>query len=322
MQRSWICSSLASLLLFAPAPVRGDAAPVFLTSFGTYGAGNGQFHFPSGVVVGLDGTVYVLDSGNARVQMFDADGAFLFKWDTGWGGFGGIAVHQMQGSVSVINAYTGEVRRFSRYGVFETSFFSGGVGAGRSITVDGAGNVGTTWTETGGVDPGARLGRYTSGGAWAGQVARGDALWSATFHSSGDLLVRHLRASDGKPTIRRYPYVPGATLVCEWGAPGAGDGQFSTGASGGLGVDGAGNVYVADEGNHRVQVFDGCGAFLGKWGESGTSAGRFRAPTDVAVAPSGRIYVADRDNHRIQVFVPAASPVTSSTWGRIKSRYR
>jgi DNA-binding beta-propeller fold protein YncE len=45
-----------------------------------------------------------------------------------------------------------------------------------------------------------------------------------------------------------------------WGTPGDGPGQFNTPHS--IAVDAKGNVYVADRGNRRIQVFDGEGNFL------------------------------------------------------------
>jgi DNA-binding beta-propeller fold protein YncE len=52
----------------------------FLGKFGTQGAGNGQFKFPSGIAVNADGRVYVSDRDNHRVQFFDKDGQFLGKF--------------------------------------------------------------------------------------------------------------------------------------------------------------------------------------------------------------------------------------------------
>lgn len=42
-------------------------------SFGRYGKGAGEFANPHDVDVAADGSVYVVDSGNDRVQVFDAD---------------------------------------------------------------------------------------------------------------------------------------------------------------------------------------------------------------------------------------------------------
>jgi sugar lactone lactonase YvrE len=58
-----------------------------LRTVGTRGHEPGTFNFPSGVTVGPDGTVYVVDMLNFRVQLFDPQGALV-------GMFGGIGVQQ------------------------------------------------------------------------------------------------------------------------------------------------------------------------------------------------------------------------------------
>lgn len=70
----------------------------------------------------------------------------------------------------------------------------------------------------------------------------------------------------------------------------------------GLDVDSLGRVYVADTGNHRIQVFDLNGNFLLMWGSQGKGNLQFYFPSYVEVDPTGRIYVSDTYNHRVQVF--------------------
>jgi uncharacterized protein (TIGR03663 family) len=72
-----------------------------------------------------------------------------------------------------------------------------------------------------------------------------------------------------------------------------------------IAVDEAGNVYVTDTGNKRVQKFDSTGNFLSQFGGSGASPGQFAEPVGIAIAPDGTIYVADTWNLRIQSFTPA-----------------
>lgn len=48
-----------------------------LKVIGTRGSGEGQFNVPLQGAVAADGTLYVLDSGNFRIQAFDRDGNFL-----------------------------------------------------------------------------------------------------------------------------------------------------------------------------------------------------------------------------------------------------
>src|SRR5688572_14095224 len=57
-------------------------------------------------------------------------------------------------------------------------------------------------------------------------------------------------------------------FITHWGSTGTGPGQF-TGVKA-IAVDAQGNVYVADIGNRRIQVFDGAGTFKSEFGNVGT----------------------------------------------------
>jgi hypothetical protein len=66
-------------------------------------------------------------------------------------------------------------------------------------------------------------------------------------------------------------------------------------------------VYVADTGNHRIQIFeyepDGTSmTYKGEFGYYGDGEGEFHLPEDVVVGPDALVYVADTGNHRIQYF--------------------
>lgn len=86
-----------------------------------------------------------------------------------------------------------------------------------------------------------------------------------------------------------------------WGSSGALDGQFVGPRS--MAVSPAGQIYVADGGNHRIQVFDRDGNFLKAWGGvEGPGPGELTEPWGVAISDTGRVYVADTWNHRVQIF--------------------
>ena len=71
-----------------------------------------------------------------------------------------------------------------------------------------------------------------------------------------------------------------------------------------IAVDGAGDLYVLDTGNHRVQKFGPDGKYLATYGRQGQGPGEFVYPESVAVDGKGFIYVTDPNNQRIQVLTP------------------
>lgn len=69
-------------------------------------------------------------------------------------------------------------------------------------------------------------------------------------------------------------------------------------------ADAAGNVYVLDNGNHRVQVFASDGRFLRSYGQEGKGPGEFNLPRAIAVNARGEAAIFDVGNQRISVFTP------------------
>jgi len=85
----------------------------------------------------------------------------------------------------------------------------------------------------------------------------------------------------------------------------------------GVAVDASGNVYVADQSNHRIYKISPQGAVTTLAG-SGTSGfvdwnganARFNNPSGVAVDASGNVYVADASNHSIRKISPQGAVTT------------
>ena len=69
----------------------------------------------------------------------------------------------------------------------------------------------------------------------------------------------------------------------------------------GLSVNKSGHLMVCDSGNHRIQVFQLNGKFVGKFGTKGSNLGEFNFPMSLAVLNNGRIAVCEWNNHRIQI---------------------
>jgi hypothetical protein len=74
-----------------------------------------------------------------------------------------------------------------------------------------------------------------------------------TWNAQGDIFI-----SDGYINSRVAKYDKNGDWVKSWGEPGSGPGQLNTPHS--IAADAKGNIYVADRGNGRIQVFDSDGA--------------------------------------------------------------
>ena len=103
---------------------------------------------------------------------------------------------------------------------------------------------------------------------------------------------------------RVQAFAPTGEYLRRWGGPfglnirGSLNGWFDTVTS--IAVDSAGNVFVADFHNHRVQKFAPDGTFLCAFGEPGSELGQFGYVNAVAVADDGSVFVTDLTNHRVQ----------------------
>jgi len=71
-----------------------------------------------------------------------------------------------------------------------------------------------------------------------------------------------------------------------------------------IAVDEAGNVYVLDSGNHRIQKFDPQGNFLASFGRQGQGPGEFQHPQSIDIDAQGFMYVSDSGNQKIQILKP------------------
>jgi DNA-binding beta-propeller fold protein YncE len=87
-------------------------------------------------------------------------------------------------------------------------------------------------------------------------------------------------------------------------------------------VDAAGNAFVADFYNDRVQRFTDAGTYIAKWGTPGSGEGQFNRPYSVATDAAGNVYVAEVGNNRIQKFGPVPTPTKATSWGRLKRLFR
>src|SRR6266480_3478908 len=155
-----IRASQAGNNTFAPAlPVSqtftvfaaGASSTAFLKQIGATGAPNGDFYIPYGVAVDSNQNLYVVDTGNQRIQVFDATGNFKFTFGRSGSGNGrfslprGIAVDSSQ-NIYVTDSGNHRIQVFDSAGNFKFRFGNSGAGNGqfnfpRGVAVDSSQNI-------------------------------------------------------------------------------------------------------------------------------------------------------------------------------------
>lgn len=130
----------------------------------------------------------------------------------------------------------------------------GAAGAAGAPGAPGAGGGG------GGQGRGGPAGPPGSGVPGSGFNRPTDVAWD----KQGNIYV-----ADGIGSNNRVAkFRPDGSFIKHWGSTGNGQGQFQGVKA--LGIDAQGNVYVADVGNKRIQVFDSEGTFKSEFGSVGT----------------------------------------------------
>ncbi len=87
------------------------------------------------------------------------------------------------------------------------------------------------------------------------------------------------------------------------GGQGNGKGQFDSPRA--IAIDSAGNIFVADTNNGRIEKFSPSGIFIASIGTKGSGHGQLGEPNGIAVDRAGNIYVAEvAHNHRVQKLAP------------------
>lgn len=93
------------------------------------------------------------------------------------------------------------------------------------------------------------------------------------------------------------------------GSEGTGPGQFTHPSS--VAVDTNGDIWVADNGNDRVQEFNSHGVYIRQFGSEGSGPGELDEPSALATDAAGDVYVADTANDRVEEFSPTGDYVRS-----------
>lgn len=229
--------------------------------------GDGTFNEPWGIAVGPDGSVYVTDTWNHRIQKFSSSGRFIRTWGTfGQGetpesfyGPRGLAVDS-DGRVYVTDTGNKRIVVFTADGEFITQFGSAGFEPGQfdepvGIAIDKNGTVYVvdTWNQ--------RIQTFTPVETESGLVFLPEKQWDVfgwfgqsldnkPFIAVNDDL--HVFVTDPE-SYRVIEFTPEGEVVRVWGD--YGDSESSFGLTSGIAVDAEGHVWVTDGVFNRVLRF-------------------------------------------------------------------
>ncbi len=121
-----------------------------ISDIGSEGESNGEFSFPQGIDVDEEGNLYVVDTGNYRIEKFDKDGNFILSFGSlGWeeGNFiqpYGISADPYYNLVYVSDPVKKEVQIFSKNGEFIYRWNKWGIldfSSLSGLVADGKGNL-------------------------------------------------------------------------------------------------------------------------------------------------------------------------------------
>jgi predicted membrane-bound mannosyltransferase/DNA-binding beta-propeller fold protein YncE len=224
------------------------------------------FNEPWGVAVGPDGSVYVSDTWNHRIQKFTTAGQFVKMWgvfgqgaqqDTFYGPRG-IAV-DAQGKVYVVDTGNKRIVVFDSAGNYLTQFGSAGLQPGQfdepvGIAIDSNGIVYITDT-------------------WNQRIQ--------SFSPSPDgLTFTPLRQWD----------------VVGWNGQSLDNKPF-------IAVDNKGHLFVTDPDGYRVIEYTTDGQLIQTWGDFGSTSMTFALASGIAIDPQAHVWVTDAgNNNRIMRF--------------------
>jgi sugar lactone lactonase YvrE len=204
------------------------------------------------------------------------------------------------------------------------------------LTVDSAGNVYVADRDNATIRKITPSGVVTTLAGVAGQAGSADGTGAfARFNSPYGLAVDSAGnvyvGDSSNQTIRKI--TPSGTVTTLAGYPGLAGHADGTGAAArfywpvGVALDGQGNLFVADAGNHTIRRVTGSGTvttFAGSPGVAGSTDGtgaaaRFYNPCGLAFDTAGNLYVADRDNSLIRKITPSGGVTTlasvNQAWG-------
>ena len=239
-------------------------------TFGSPGVEAGQFQRPRGIAVASDGSLYIADTENHRIQHMAADGAVLHIW----GQFGDVTSGQALG------------------GTFNQPW-------GIAVGPDDSVYVADTWNHR--IQKFAPNGEFIRMWGYFGQGEQPEAFWGPRDVGVDDLGRVYVTDTGNK---RIAVFDADGNSITEFGSVGMSPGQFDEPVGIDIGSDGL--VYVADTWNQRIQAFseqlDGGFVIQNLWDVVGWYGQSLDNKPYLAVNEEKHVFVTDPEGYRVLEF--------------------
>lgn len=302
-------------------PYEGKVVPRLANRIlGAQGTEAGQFQTPRSVAVAPDGSLYVADTLNHRVQHLSAEGELLHIWgqfgsveqqSAGPGAFNepwGVAV-AADGSVYVADTWNHRIQHFTAAGTFLNSFgvFGSATSATnlwgpRGLAVDKQGRLFVADTGNKRIvvvdDRGQALAEIGGQGSGLGLF---DEPVAIAFDRSGRIYVTD--TWNQRVQVFEEGEQNRFTPILEWPVEGWYGQSLENKPF--IAVSGEGLACVTDPEGYRVLCFHSTGDFAGGWGAFGSGGSEFGLPVGLAFDAQDRLWVVDSVQHRLMRFTPA-----------------
>lgn len=272
--------------------------PTFRFAFGSKGSGAGQFTGPTGVAVDSGGNVWVLDSGNSRVEKFNSKGEYLCQGAV----LGAPTAIAADPAGNVWLAATAQVEKIGSTCNHLTQFGEPGSGNGQfkgpqGIAVDPLGYIWVADSKNYRIQKFNSKGEYLtqcgSQGSGNGQFGGGAQAIAADFESniwvSDNFNNRIEEFNTTCGFLGKFDKASSESPI--WTTPIA------------MTADELGNLWVPTLAEGRVLGFFREGAYRTKFGAHGSGPGQFGTVSGIAAAPNGVIWLVDTTNNRVEKWV-------------------
>lgn len=288
-----------------------DSSGTFLYKFGTSGTGDGNLDAPFFLDFFGDQYLYISDGDNNRlsrwIRKLDFSSEHSTNFDPGVVLIGGFnAADQYFIFQPVDNKKVWEIKTNGSRDSFNLSV---GTGNGRvsgstldslSVAIDSTNKHYVT-------DAGNnRIVVMSSSFKFDSNVAlTANDLREIAIDSTDNLWISTQASSGGIYQLKAYNTAGAVQFTVGTGNAGSDNGDFGglTGAATGqVAFDSAGNAWVADPVNNRVQKFNSSGVYQDQFGTLGTADGQFTTIGGLVIDSDDRIYVSDTITRRIQAF--------------------